>query len=75
MQNHSVHLELSQLELVAMRAALADYAVLAYRQGVECNRIGAPAVAAAWCSAEIAAVELLAKLPPPRGAVAPSLAR
>ena len=64
---HSIQLELSPVELKAMRAALCDYAVLAYRQGRDANALGVRNVARAWTAHEVAAVELLSRLPPASG--------
>jgi len=60
----TVTLKLSNIELLAMRAALADYAVLAYRHGRDCQALGVREMARGWTAAEVAAVDLLSQLPP-----------
>ena len=62
----TITLSLSPAELRTMRAALADYAVLAYRQGKASSRLGVPHIARQWSVAEIAAVDVLSRLPCPK---------
>lgn len=63
----TVTLELSPVEIRAMRAALVEYACTAYRRAVEMGKLGAyPRTVAGLHEHENAACALLGRLPQPR---------
>lgn len=59
----TVTLNLSILELQTMRRALADFATISYRQAKVCTGLGMPREARAWSAHEVAAVDVLSRLP------------